>query len=118
MKISNEVILMDLVKMEELARAKLAEMLAEGPEDDDVVVDYIRHHLEEVEAEYWQDQFGSVSPSYEDVLAGMVMVNAWSSSSDDGPIDTLDFSLPGGTTQYVLAVRFEGDKISSVEMES
>lgn len=78
---------------------------------------FVEHHLEELSAAEWSACLGVEAPTARQVLDGLILVGAWD-SAEDGVIDTYDFSLPGDVTNYLISVRFDGDEIVSVEMES
>ena len=103
-------------KREAVARAKLLELLdsAEGEFGPTL---FVSHHKEELDTEYWKGAFGEVDPKPEAIIEGLVFVDSWD-SEDDGNIDVYDFSLPGEVSNYLLSVRFAGDEVSDVSMES
>ncbi len=101
---------------ETAARAKLLAMMG-TPEGEWGPTVFVSHHLEELESDYWERYYGSSKPEAEEILGSLVLVNTWS-SNDDENIDTFDFSLPGNVTNYLLSVRFKGDEIVDVSMES
>ena len=103
-------------KREAVARAKLLELL--GSEEGEFGSTlFVSHHKEELGSEYWKGEFGEVDPKPEEIIEGLVLVGSWD-SEDGGNIDTYDFSLPGGVSNYLLSVRFAGDEISDVSMKS
>lgn len=79
--------------------------------------EFVAHHTEELTSEDWKTSLGKPNPAPMDILGSLILVDKWA-SEDDGEIDTYDFSLPGEVTDYMLSVRFEGDTVKSVEMES
>lgn len=87
------------------------------PEGEEPVTEYITHHLSEISPEEWKKALGTATPTPEQVLGSLVLVGNWS-SNDDGVNDVFDFGLPDQLTDYVIAVRFDGDEIIDVEMES
>ncbi|MEP6068548.1 MAG: DUF2004 domain-containing protein [Paracoccaceae bacterium] len=101
---------------ETTARTKLLELL--GTEEGEFGPNlFVSHHKEELGSDYWKGAFGEVDPKPETIVEGLVLVSSWD-SEDDGNIDTYDFSLPEGVTDYLLSVRFVGDEVSEVSMES
>ena len=79
---------------------------------------FVSHHLEEVEGEYWKEHLGTEKPKPERVLELVEFKSHWGDDDDEG-IDTFDFTLPGGITDYVISVRFDKDgKIEEIGMES
>ncbi|PCJ56937.1 MAG: hypothetical protein COA79_17515 [Planctomycetota bacterium] len=79
---------------------------------------FVSHHLEELDAEYWQKNFGTMSPDPIKVLDYLQLKSHWSEEDDVG-IDIFDFTLPGDVTDSVLSVNFDEDgNITSVDMES
>ena len=83
---------------------------------------FVAHHLDEIEASYWQAQLNSAKPAAESVLDLLVLKVHWAVKAgdiDENGIDTFDFTLPDNVTQYVLSVRFdETGEIESIDMES
>lgn len=84
---------------------------------EDSVTLFVSHHMDELSSEEWQNCLGMAEPEAKDILSSLVLKSAWS-SEDDGTIDTYDFTLPKEMTQYVIAVRFDGDAIVDIDMES
>ncbi len=79
---------------------------------------FVTHHLEELEAAYWQAHLQTGKPSPTQVIGLLALLSHWSDDDDDG-IDTLDFGLPGDVSSYRLSVRFnEHGDIDDVAMES
>ena len=107
---------MNTKSFEVAARAKLLEMLGTDDGEFGPTV-FVSHHKEELSADYWASAFGNADPLPDEIIRGLVMVDSWSSEDDDN-IDTFDFSLPGEVTNYLLSVRFDGDEIADVSMES
>ena len=101
---------------ETVARAKLLGLLGSDEGELGPTL-YVRHHKEELGSEYWTGAFGEPDPKPEAIIEGLVLASSWD-SEDDGNIDTLDFTLPGEVTDYLLSVRFTGDEVSDVSMES
>jgi hypothetical protein len=87
------------------------------PEGEDNVELFIEHHLAELEADYFSKALGTPKPEASLVLSSLVLVASWS-YEDDGIINVFDFSLPEEVTNFVLSVRFSGDEVEEVSMES
>ena len=78
---------------------------------------FVEHHLTELDADYWVANTGSGTPSHVDVLNALVADTTWVDLDDDG--STVDCTLPGGVTNYLLSVRFDrSGHCRSIEMES
>lgn len=95
---------------EKIARLALNDSVVTGRFKENVLL-FVEHHLEEVEPEYWQKHFGSTQPTVMEVIEKLVLHE----NSED---NSLDFTLPDDTTQYVLCVTFEEDKVVDISMES
>lgn len=79
---------------------------------------FVSHHLEEIEASYWQSTLGTAPPESERVLGLLELKSHWA-DEDEGGIDVFDFTLPGEVTNYVISVRFdEAGGIEAISMES
>jgi hypothetical protein len=87
------------------------------PEGEDNVTLFLEHHLAELEPEYFSSTYGSTTPEATQIVDSLVFVHSWS-SEDDGTVDVFDFSLPGSVTDYLLSVRFSGDEVKEISMES
>lgn len=82
---------------------------------------FVTHHLEEVEADYWVEHFGTDSPEPDQILESLVLHAPWDAEEDDEDESyaMLDFTLPGEVTNYVLGVTFDEDgNVEDVVMES
>ena len=99
-----------------VARAEIQSIYGK-PKGENSVTLFVSHHLDELDSEEWLDCIGVAKPRPEDILNSLVLETAWS-SEDDGTIDMYDFTLPKNMTQYVIAVRFAGDTIVDIDMES
>ena len=100
----------------EKARSAIRSLLG-TPEGEDSVTLFVEHHLDELDAEYFSNTFGTSSPDASRIVDSLVLVGSWS-EEDDGNINVFDFSLPGKVTDHVLSVRFSGDDVADVSMES
>ncbi|WP_457646930.1 hypothetical protein [Profundibacter sp.] len=87
------------------------------PTGEDNVTLFVDHHLAEIEPDYFSKTYGTTSPTAQQILDSLVLIDTWS-SEDDGNIDVFDFSLPGNVTNYLISVRFAGDAIQEISMES
>ena len=76
----------------------------------------VSHHLEEIEATYWEKQFGMAKPESDQILDSLVLKSEF---EEDDEIDTFDFTLPGEVTDYVICVTFDDEgEIVDISMES
>ena len=87
------------------------------PAGEDNVTLFVDHHLAEIEPNHFLEAYGTTSPTGQQILDSLVLIDAWS-SEDDGDIDVFDFTLPGDVTNYLVSVRFAGDEIEGISMES
>lgn len=79
---------------------------------------FVEHHVEELEASYWQEHFSTDAPSAPQVLDLLVLHSHWGDEDEDG-MDALDFGLPGEVSDYLLSVRFdEHGEVEEITMES
>ena len=108
---------------QEIARRTSAALTAirdsadENDEDSGVAL-FASHHLEELDAAYWQNHVGTSRPTAKQVLDLLVLSSHWSDDDDDG-IETFDFTLPDDVTNYVISVRFdESGEVEDISMES
>jgi hypothetical protein len=78
---------------------------------------FVSHHIEELDATYWQQHCGAVHPCSEQVLAILELRSHWGQEGDG--LDVFDFTLPGEVTDYVISVRFDDDgAVEDISMES
>ena len=76
---------------------------------------FVKHHLEEVSPDYWQERLGTTSPEPGAVLSLLELRSNWG----ENEIETFDFSLPGDVTDYVDPVRFNDfGEVDKISMES
>jgi hypothetical protein len=76
---------------------------------------FVKHHLEELPADYWQDRLGTTNPEPAAVLGLLELQSNWG----EGEIENFDFSLPGEVTNYVVSVHFDNaGAVDGVSMES
>lgn len=79
---------------------------------------FVSHHLDEIEETYWQKHLGAAQPEPSLVLDILELRSHWSGEEDDG-IETFDFTLPEGITNYVISVHFnESGQVKEITMES
>lgn len=75
---------------------------------------FVNHHLEELEADYWQTHCGTTQPEANQILEILTLCE-----DQDEEGDTLDFSLPDEITDYLLSVCFdENGEVVDISMES
>lgn len=90
--------------------------------DASAVSDFITHHLEEIDGDFWQKHLGSARPNSIQVLDLLVLRSHWSvvgNDIDDNGIDNFDFTLPENATDYVICVRFDkAGQVDTISMES
>ncbi len=100
-----------------VALAAIKRVMDEGEGESSVAL-FISHHLDELDAVYWEKYAGTPRPSPKKVLDLLEFRSHW--SEDDGAgVDTFDFTLPGDVTDYVISVRFNKDgEIEDISMES
>jgi hypothetical protein len=109
--------------MEEIERRKNAAIAAIkeafGTEEDEYGATlFVSHHLEEIDEDYWQSHLGSPNPEPKQVLDILVLQSQWGDANSDG-MDTLDFTLPGDVTDYLISVSFDGaGNVEEITMES
>ncbi len=107
----------------EIERRTAAAMAAikltmDDEEDESGVRLFISHHLKELDAVYWKKHAGSPQPSPKKVLDLLELRSHWGYDDENG-IDSFDFTLPSGVTDYLISVRFDEDgKIQHIAMES
>ena len=78
---------------------------------------FVEHHVDELETDYFSRMCGTSTPDATQMLDSLILLRSWS-FEDDGNIDVFDFSLPENVTDCVLSVRFSGDKVEDVTMDS
>ena len=97
--------------------ARTAIRAAYGAEGDEYGVTlFVSHHLEELEPAYWEEQFETATPEPGRILDALVLRSEFDEVEE---IDTLDFTLPGDVTDYVLCVAFDDEgEVADISMES
>ena len=79
---------------------------------------FVSHHLEELNADFWEKHCGDASPDPVKVLDLLVFDTHWGDDEDDG-LEHFDFTLPDEVTNYVLSVCFdESGNVDEISMES
>jgi hypothetical protein len=77
---------------------------------------FVSHHLDELDASYWNKHLSTETPDPRRVLDLLVLKSHW---GGDDELETFDFTLPGEVTDYVLSVTFdESGAIAGMTMES
>ncbi|MEM7386624.1 MAG: DUF2004 domain-containing protein [Verrucomicrobiota bacterium] len=77
---------------------------------------FVSHHLEEIESSYWEERFNTPKPEATEILDSLVLQNDFDEEDD---IDSLDFTLPGEATNYLICVSFDEDGgVEDIAMES
>jgi hypothetical protein len=79
---------------------------------------FVSHHLEELDAEYWNRHTQTPTPEPARVLDLLVLQGHWSDEDEEG-LDVFDFTLPDDVTDNVISVRFdEAGEVEDISMES
>ncbi|WP_036170017.1 DUF2004 domain-containing protein [Massilia sp. 9096] len=85
-------------------------------DEDSGVAMFVAFHLEELDADYWQQHVKTPRPHPGDVLDALVLREHWGGPDD---LEHFDFTLPGEVTEYVVSVRFDAaGKVAEISMES
>jgi len=80
---------------------------------------FVSHHLEELDASYWEKHLETASPDPIRVLEMLTLSSHWGDEDDDDGIDIFDFTLPGEVTDYVISVSFDDNgNVENITMES
>ena len=86
--------------------------------EDSAVSMFASHHVEELDAAYWNKHAGTAKPTPKQVVDLLELRSHWGDDDEDG-IDTFDFTLPGDVTDYIVSVRFDEDgEVEDISMES
>ncbi|MDM1019841.1 DUF2004 domain-containing protein [Acinetobacter sp. VNK23] len=102
-----------LQQREKLARIAMRTEL-ENQQAGESVELFIRHHLEEIEPEYWQEHFATATPTVLQVLDALILISQWGDNSEK-----LDFTLADDVTDYVICVSFDSKgQVIDISMES
>ena len=79
---------------------------------------FATHHVNELDATFWQKHLGCEKPDPGRVLDILELRSHWGAEGDDG-IEVFDFTLPNSITNYVISVRFdEAGEVEDISMES
>ncbi len=79
---------------------------------------FATHHLDELQPPYLQARLQNGRPEPARVLDLLQLQSHWDEDDDDG-INTLDFGLPGGVSNYLRSVSFdESGEVEDISMES
>ena len=108
----------DEAELERRKKSALAAIKAAyGTQDDENGATlFISHHLEEVESSYWEEHFKASRPEAMQILDSLVLQNDF---EDEDDIESLDFTLPGEVTNYLICVSFDEDGgVEEISMES
>ena len=104
-------------RREKAARAHI-EAIYGTPGDEFGATLFVSHHLSEVDASYWKKHTGTGQPEARQVLR-LLELRIDPDEEVSEPPETLDFSLPGGVTNYVVCVEFDSSgRAVTVSMES
>ena len=107
----------EIRRREKAALAAIRESL-ESEEDETGATLFVSHHLEELDASYWEEHLGTDEPEPQRIVDLLELRSHWSPDDDDG-IETFDFTLPDDVTDYVISVHFDDDgKVDDISMES
>lgn len=89
-----------------------------GTEGDEYGVTlFVSHHLQELEDSYWEEHLQSTSPEPNKVLDLLVRSPHW--EPDEDGIDSINFTLPGDVTDYLICVNFDDNgEVEEITMES
>jgi hypothetical protein len=105
-----------LTDLPELARTAWAAIRANLDEEPSEVGEYIEHHLEE--PSIVEEVFGGTVPDTEQFLARLSLVHVGMHRDGDQYEAVLDHSIGKEVTQYVLAVKFDGNRVTHLTTES
>ena len=80
---------------------------------------FVSHHLKEIASSYWEERFNTPKPEAMQILDSLVLQNEFDDEDDEEEMDSLDFTLPGEVTDYLLCVSFDEDgEVEGISMES
>ncbi len=99
-----------------LARTARAAIRADLDGEPSEVGEYIEHHLEE--PSIVEEVFGGTAPDTEQFLARLHLVHVGIHEDGDHHEAVLDHSIGPESTQYVLAVKFTGTRVTELTTES
>lgn len=79
---------------------------------------YVSHHLAEIDSVYWLERLGTAKPDPRQIL-GLLIPISDSDKREDEDFETLDFTLPGDVSNYILSVQFDdSENVYEICMES
>jgi len=105
----------ELARRESAARQAIKNGFDMEDEESGVAM-FVGFHLEELEPGYWQEHMGLARPDPAAVLDLLALREHWGEKDD---LEYFDFTLPGGVTDYVISVHFDGKgKVREISMES
>ncbi len=105
----------DIHQQAKLALAAIKAAYNAEDDDSDVTL-YVAHHLAEVDASYWNNRFQTNQPAPSQILDALILC---SDIEEIDNLDSLDFTLPGRVTDYLLCVTFNEDgEVEDIAMES
>ena len=105
----------EIKRREAVARAAVKRAFG-TPDDEFGATMFVSHHLEEVDSAYWMKHFSAERPDPQRILDALVLRSHW---GGDDEIETFDFTLAEGVTNYVICVKFGASgEIVEVTMES
>ena len=88
-----------------------------GTPDDEVGATlFVNHHLDELDASYWSANLGETAPTSAAVIDALVPSPLRYEEGSAGY--SVDFSLPGKVTNYMVSVRVDAHDTAEVTMES
>jgi hypothetical protein len=105
----------ELARRESAARQAIKNGFDMEDEESGVAM-FVAFHLEELPAEYWQEQVNTARPDPGAVLDILELREHW---GEEEELEHFDFTLPGKVTDYVISVRFDAKgKVDEISMES
>ena len=108
----------ELARREKLARAAMKSSLRTEAGEFGATL-FATHHLEELDAAYWQERVGTAKPDPEQIIEILSLQSDCDDELDEDDLDSLDFCLPGEVSQYLLCVTFDEDgEVEDISMES
>jgi hypothetical protein len=106
----------EIKRREKAALAAIREAI-ESEEDETGATLFVSHHLEEIEAAYWEEHLGTDAPEPQRIVDILELRSHWSPDDDDGN-EVFDFTLPDNVTDYVISVHFDDDgNVDDIRME-
>lgn len=109
-----------IARREAAARQHIGAVYGTPGDEFDVTL-FVSHHLDDIDASYWIKRTGTATPEPRQVLDLLELGPPWDEDDDDEEEERegLDFTLPGGVTNYVICVEFDKTgNVANVSMES